>query len=454
VPVVSFFGIADQDFTDDRWVKSALLPDVVRRDGVLELRIDLPEKLMLNRVAKPSRHDLDGWRDEIKDWFNRKLTSIERSFKSLGIEFSQQNTCVPGNFEDFWRIVEKSYERAESYSDFNAFVMSKIVNVAWGYGTLFSRFSECQQIFEREFCFLLSHFGEYSQYVKEATLFDEGLKGGVYREEFNTVPFWYHCDCGSKVRLIAEQQRGSLYSRGECLRCREKHEIDFSSKRDPDISGILSRISARSLSMPLVFFDGLRICGYVGGLGGKVYLRQARYVAEHLGTSFPPVVVWRPRDVYLGVGQLEALTAFRKLAGTFDISQCPEVKHRLKKRIADVQQKIDDLERRKEELAEHAEMQEKEIFKKMRAISIRQREIRRDSGFSVLSRNLKLLQNLEAVMHLHPCIADYAVNVGLGSTSEQWIAFLKDNGSLSSSVSLNTDFDKFVQHIQLKFSTN
>jgi len=448
LPVVSFFGIADQDFTDDRWVKSALLPDVERRDGVLELRIDLPEKLMLNKVAKPSRHVLDGWRNDIKGWFNRKLISVERSFKSLGVEFSQQNTCLPENFEDFWRIVEESYERAETYSDFNAFVMSKIVNVTWGYDTLFSRFSECQQIFEREFCFLLSHFEEYSQYLKEATLSAESSKGGVYQEEFNTMPFWYHCDCGSKVRLIAEQQGESLFSRGECLRCEKRYKIDFSSKKDPKISGILPRISARSLSMPLVFFDGLRVCCYVGGVGGEMYLRQAKYVAEHMSTSFPPVVVWRPRDIYFGVGQLETLMTLRKLSGTFDVSQCPAVKDRLKEQIAGVQKKIDELELQKKELADSVDLQKEKRIERMKAISIRQHEIRRETSFSSLSRNLKLLHNVKAAMRLYPCIIDYAVNIGLEGTSEQWIAFLKKNGSLSSNVSLETDFDRFVQRVR------
>lgn len=450
LPVVSFFGIADQDFTDDRWVKSALLPDVERRDGVFELRINLPEKLMLNKVAKPSRRVLDGWRNEIKGWFTRKLISVERSFKSLGVEFSRQNICLPENFEDFWRIVEESYERAETYSDFNAFVMSTIVNVAWGYDTLFSRFSECQQIFEREFCFLLSHFEEYSQYIKEATLSAEISKGGVYRKESNTVPFWYHCDCGSKVRLIVEQQGESFFGCGECLRCGKRYKIDFCSKKDPKISGILPRISARSLSMPLVFFDGFKVCCYVGGVGGEMYLRQAKYVADHMGTSFPPVVVWRPRDVYFGVGQLEALMTFRKLSGTFDISQCSAVEDRLKEEIAGVQKKIDELELQKKELADRVHLKKEEIIERMKAISVRQHEIRRDSGFSVLSRSLKLLQNVKAVMRLYPCIVDYAVNIGLGSTSEQLMAFLRRNGSLSSSVSLKTDFDRFVQCIRHK----
>lgn len=102
--------------------------------------------------------------------------------------------------------------------------------------------------------------------------------------------------------------------------------------------------------MPLVFFDGLKVCCYVGGVGGRIYLRQAKYVAEHMGTSFPPAVVWRPRDIYFGVGQLEALTTFRKLSGTFDVLQCPTVEDRLKEKITNVQKKIDEFELKKRNL--------------------------------------------------------------------------------------------------------
>lgn len=144
-----FFGIADQDFTDDRWVRSALLPDVERRDGLVELRFDMPEKLMLNKVAKPSGEILDDWRNDVKNWMDRKLSSIGRAFRSLGVEFSSENADLTRNFEGFWTLVEDAYQRAKTYADFNAFMMSRVVNEVWGYGTLFSRFSECQQILAR-----------------------------------------------------------------------------------------------------------------------------------------------------------------------------------------------------------------------------------------------------------------------------------------------------------------
>jgi hypothetical protein len=446
VPVVNFFGIADQDFTDDRWVKSALLPDVERRGGVLELRFDMPEKLLLNKVAKPSRQILNEWRTEIEKWFNCKLGSIERFCKSFGLEYAWDCNRLAENFEEFWKIVDDAYGRAEVFSDFNAFVMSKVVNDAWGYDTLFSRFSECQQIFEDDFCFLLSHFKEYSQCIKEAIVDVRSPKEGVYEREYDTIPFWYHCDCGSKARLTARHQDGFLIGSGECLRCKREYEISFGSKILPSLSGIVSRISARSLSMPLIFFDGLKVGCYVGGVGGKEYLHQASFVARNMDMHFPPIAIWRPKDVYFGVGQLEALMMFRRLSSSFDFSQLPAAKAALEDKIANIQEQIDRLEHRKKGYAKNMHVK-KDTIERMKVLSSEQNKIRKETNFSLLVHDLKLLENIDAVMNLHSCMVDYAVNVGLKETSEQWIAFLEQNGSFSLDVVLKTGFEDFVANL-------
>jgi len=448
MPVVCFFGVADQDFADDRWVRSALLPDLERRNGLLELRFNTPEKLMLNRVAKPSQEILGSWRNEINEWMDRRVRSIRRAVEDLGVDFNVENGGLTKNFEDFWMLVEKAYEQAETYADFNAFTMSRIVNEVWGYGTLFSRFSECQRIFEPEFCLLLSRFGEYSEYVKEATSSASNLDKGVYEQEFETIPFWYHCDCGSKARLTAQQKDGSFAGWGQCVRCGKEYWFDFQSENEPRISEVVSRISARSLSMPLVFFHGLRVGCYVGGVGGQEYLEQARYVAERLGLSFSPVVVWRPRDVYCGVGQLDALMTFKRLSGTFDFSQYAMFEAEFRKRVAEVEEEVDSLESEKKKVMACIVGGEEERVQRLKALSSRQNMVRRAAGFPLLMRNLKLLENMAGVMHLWSCVVDYAVNVGLRETSEQWIDFLNRNGSLSSDVSLRTGFDDVLLCVQ------
>jgi hypothetical protein len=57
----------------------------------------------------------------------------------------------------------------------------------------------------------------------------------------------------------------------------------------------------------------------------------------------------------------------------------------------------------------------------------------------LLARKLKLLENAVAVADLHPCIVDYAVNIGLKETSSQWVTFLNTNGNLSENLNLKTD---------------
>ena len=46
------------------------------------------------------------------------------------------------NLESFWNMVEESYDNADTYAEFNSHLMSKIVNRAWQYDTLFIRLTD------------------------------------------------------------------------------------------------------------------------------------------------------------------------------------------------------------------------------------------------------------------------------------------------------------------------
>ena len=53
------------------------------------------------------------------------------------IIWCSKKNILQENFDNFWDIIEKSYDRASNYADFNAYVVSSIVNEIWGYDTLF-----------------------------------------------------------------------------------------------------------------------------------------------------------------------------------------------------------------------------------------------------------------------------------------------------------------------------
>jgi len=450
VPVVNFFGVADQDFADDRWVKSSLLPAVFRRDGLLSIYIKLPEELLLNRVPKPSLGFLGHWKVQIESWLDDAVNSVERLCKMCDLPMlNPHKDVLQENFGSFWKIVKDCYERSNSYSDLNAFVMSKIVNEAWGYDTLFSRFSECQQAFADEIAFLLSRYQEYSRFLKEAheLLSEKGISSGVSAEESRLIPFWHHCDCGSKVRLFSSQRDGSLFGYGDCVGCGRHYDLEFGPLEKPDVSGVASRMSLRAISWILAFSKGLGFSCYVGGVGGVWYLMEVRYVADRLGIPVPPMPVWRPRDRYVGIGQMEALLELKRMYTDLGVSDPSGAMDVLKSRIAEAQKCLDNLEASKgrimEKLRGHPE--DEKLKEEIKRISLNQTEVKRSSNLSVINHELKILENVPVVLNLIPSIIDYAVNVGLRETSDQWVQCLSENGSLSSDVHLEPVLNRIMR---------
>jgi hypothetical protein len=204
--------------------------------------------------------------------------------------------------------------------------------------------------------------------------------------------------------------------------------------------------------MPLVFFEGLGIDCYVGGIGGKTYLDQAKHVAEHMGMHFPPIAIWRPKDVYLGIGQLDALMTFRRVSGTFDLLRYSVVRTKIKKEIAHIDRRIRKIESEKERICRSAVTKEK-IVSELKSLSAKQHEIRKETSYSLLSRNLGLLENAVAAMNLHPSVIDYAISIGLKATSDQWKAFLERNGDFSTNLNLRTVVDASLKGIPLGFAS-
>jgi hypothetical protein len=326
--------------------------------------------------------------------------------------------------------------------------MSRIVNDAWGYDTIFARFSECQQAFAGEFCFLLSRHKHYSRLLKEAgeIVQNEGLAGVSEQEPF-LAPFWYHCSCGSKAKLFLKEKDGSLSANGNCIRCQEHYELDLGHEDDPDVFKIAPHISARAIPMGLVLFSGLQPSCYVGGVAGEAYLAEAQHVAEGLDLLFPPIAVWRPHDKYAGVQQLGALLELRLVCDELGVRTLSEAKDMLLSQISKMHQRLDEIEASKNSLVEELRKSpnDQELEERLRSLSMSHTEMCRSSDLSVIHRRLKILENVLIVSSLIPSIIDYAVNIGLKETSDQWMRHLSEKGSLETDVFLEsvlTGFEK------------
>ena len=224
------------------------------------------------------------------------------------------------------------------------------------------------------------------------------------------------------------------------MNCEEHHALAFGAQNDPDISAIASRISARAIPMCLVFFHGLVPSCYVGGVGGIRYLMEAEHVAKGLGVPFPPVTVWRPRDRYLGVGQVEARLELKRICRDLDAPNLATARDMLKSRISEIHEQLDTLEASKKRAIERLKERpsDKELKEEVQSISMSQTRIKRSSNLSVIGHELRIVENISTALDVIPSVIDYAVNLGLRETSEQWMRFLEDDGRLSSEVHLKS----------------
>ena len=424
----------------------------------MENEIDVGELFFLNffsnfqfDISKKDKNKCPKWKNEIETWINNSKASINHFYKENNIsDWNITDNYIDNNLRDFWDIVKESYDQASNYSDFNAFTISKIVNEVWGYDTLFSRFSDCQKIFTQEFNYLLNNFSDYSDSLGEiiSLLPDNEVKSGVSELEPKSLPFWYHCDCGSKVRLSLRNQEDSIIGHGSCIQCKKEYDIGMGKVNDIDISDIASNISARAISMLLVFSKGLNLSCYVGGMAGIPYLKETRHVANKLGISLPPIVVWRPRDKYLGIGQLEAILEYKRITGNYEVNNWKEESGILKSKIDKIYDKINLLDVKHNNLVDRYKKEKIDVktFKKeIKLLLDTKSDIKKKFKLDILNHDLKKLHNMPTTQKLIPSIIDYAINIGLIETSEQWIEYLTKNGELHSNLYLRSILDDLLE---------
>lgn len=444
VPIITFFGIADQDFTDDRWVKTAQLPSVQQRNGVTNLVLQLPPKQMVKEVPPPSTEVLNKWKQQIQQWINTinhlNISSAVPQYTQAPDSHRTQKRRLQDRFETFWSLVLTAHNRSTSHADFNAFFMSQIITNIWRYNTIFARFSECQQIFTKEFALLCQHHQQYHRALAQVQNPPTSIRENRVPP---LAPFWYHCDCGGKARLYLKQCEAVLRAEGECINCAKRYSVDLGPSQHPELQKIKAHLSARAIPMALIFFKGLDVIGYVGGVGGRRYLFEAQQIANALCLPFPPVTDWRPHDRYLGIGQLEALLESQRILKQYKVQSVSAAIKHIKEVISTKNAEITIQDQKKQTLVENLKTnngQRKEVLAAIKDVAAISSRLKREGN--LLNLELTLINNISTIDTLYPSIIDYAINIGLPETSEQWIHHLINDQSLTADVLMESLWEK------------
>ena len=409
--LVNLFLIVDHDFLDDIWMRTAQLPSIRNKGGVLEIRTPVSNTKrwqMVCNTPPPHKQILESWRKQLKLWIKNAATN------------NFDKSVLLRNFEGLWTDVEGAFIRSKSYSDFNAFFQSRVVNGIWGYKTLFVRLSDISPVFDKGFEFLLSGYDKYSRAVEKAEKYflERNISTGVSSTAYLNAPVWIHCKCGSKASAKVREDKAGIILRGKCMSCKSDLQIDFENTKELKLSKeVIHKVSPRAIPILLLLSKELGIGCYASGTGGSVgYAIVGSLIFKELSIKMPLTVVWPADDMYVGLGQSEALEYLQlrqrsdvidylRTLRAEDFAMSREIRPMLEERnlLVSEGQPID------------------EILSKLFKLKERQRKIH---------SMIKVVEKVRNSLQIKPCFLDYGINFGVKKTEANWRDNLIKNNNL------------------------
>jgi hypothetical protein len=409
--LVNLFLIVDHDFLDDVWMRTAQLPSIRNKGGVLEIRTPVSNTKrwqMVCNTPPPHKQILESWRKQLKLWIKNAATN------------NFDKSVLLRNFEALWTDVEGAFIRSKSYSDFNAFFQSRVVNGIWGYKTLFVRLSDISPVFDKGFEFLLSGYDKYSSAVEKAEKYflERNISTGVSSTAYLNAPVWIHCKCGSKASAKVREDKVGVILRGKCMSCKSDLQIDFENTKGLKLSKeVIHKVSPRAIPILLLLSKELGIGCYASGTGGSVgYTIVGSLIFKELSIKMPLTVVWPADDMYVGLGQSEALEYLQlrqrsdvidylRTLRAEDFAMSREIRPMLEERnlLVNEGQSID------------------EILSRLFKLKERQRKIH---------SMIKVVEKVRNSLQIKPCFLDYGINFGVKNTEANWRNNLIKNNNL------------------------
>jgi hypothetical protein len=424
--IINLFLIVDHDFMNGSWVRLAQLPSIRHSSGILELRLPVSNSMrwkMISNMPIPGRTILEYWRKQINSWIRKN------SF--LNFSTSDDKSRVLRNFEEFWQEVEISYSRAKSYSDFNSFLMSQLVNKIWGYNTLFVRLTDTPSVFEDGFKYLISNFNRYSDVLRKTQniFLAHGIDTGVSSSSYLNAPMWLHCRCGSKAHAkIQENQQQETILEGTCMSCKKYLHIKLDNhhhKLDLSNEEVIRTLSPRAIPILLLLSRDLGVECYASGIGGSMgYTVVASTIFRELSINMPLTLVWPSTDIYFGLGQSDALELVHLTKQSDIMTHIERLKQIDAKHRYEITPLIKERMRRIND-GEPIQALLSDLFK----LKEEQRKTR---------RLIKAADKVKNIIYMRPCFIDYAANFGMVNTEIQWRQNLLNNNNLAAPILMTT----------------
>ena len=290
---IPLFGFFDYNLCTARFLYKNKIP-FARKEGYEAIGFKISREEQWKRFNAIDKPPEDEWSKEIERIKGIYRKAIEGAKGGIDAVVEDEMEHLNMLEEEMWR----SYELGDKFSDVNAFIFSRFCNRIMGLKVIFFRYSDVQSanIFIDEWERVISDIERYNRMHNEIVR-RRGLEDIGYCDA-NSIPFWYHCDCGGKVPLYLS---GAKWV-GECPVCHKKEEIDM------NLSEIFSRVSPRAVLRNLVFSEGLGTSLFISGAGGGLrYGIISNEISRAMGLNLPITLVWSGKDYYMGAAHRAVL---------------------------------------------------------------------------------------------------------------------------------------------------
>ena len=379
--VVEIFGLLDTDDIKTGWHRRTHLPDMNSKDGILVIRKNVEsKKLIFNAVPAPDPKEITEWKDTLVNWVKQNKKAINRIAGEEVINGAKEKFFFE-QIKEIFNLWGNIQAQADSYGSFNSLFLTHVINNYWDYPTLFIPYSSCISVFEKEISVLIEKGEKYAEsHNRHRTSIKRHININFTKVAQNHVPFWYICNCGVKVRLFKEKE--SL--EGYCENCGAKIVLNIK-----EIKSYSRRLSPYAISRHLIFFEGLKPSMYVSGWGAMPFTLVAKGIADDLNLHFPPIIPFRIREKYDGIGQLRPLL---------------ELKRRGLSPL-EIENEIGRLE----------------------IMSTKLREEGRHEEYKKIKEEIRDLKAIKNALDCYPSILDYWINFGIRKTRDNWEEFIKSH---------------------------
>jgi hypothetical protein len=291
---IAFFGFADQNIATARVLSKNQVP-ALNKEGSIKIgfKINDADKFKsFCSVPKP-----------IPETWEKEITRVQHHYSAVAKKTKSEEVFPPNQWEQVHELLWNSYERADTFAELNSIIFARLCNELLGIHLCFFRYSAMShdRLFLDESQEILRNLSRFNQ-TYNTVIGQKGLD--IPPVTSDHLPFWYNCECGTKINLLLE---GPFTSKVTCPLCSKEQELDFGNDFC-HLSRCYDHMDFNAVSRNCALAQGLGDTLFIAGFGGSLQYGQiADQVSRDLGFHLPLSLAWRSGDYYLGMAHRAAV---------------------------------------------------------------------------------------------------------------------------------------------------